>query len=69
MIPRAALLVSVLQLALTSFGQIPQGRPLSRGGGATVKPLVLEAQAKASLQKNTIRITPPLRSLLLKASS
>ena len=60
MIPRAALLVSILQFALSSFGQVPGGQAREQTGNVAIEPQVLEAGSKATLEKETIRVTLPL---------
>src|SRR5258708_17456919 len=60
MIPRAALLVSILQFALCSFGQVPGSQPRPRGRSVAVGTQVLDVGAKATLERDTIRLTLPL---------
>ena len=60
MIPRAALLVLIVQFALTSFGQVQNGQSRQQGGTVAVDLRVLEAGANATLEKETIRVTLPL---------
>lgn len=64
MIRRAVLLASFLQFALGSFGQVSgvQHRPLS--GTEAAVPQVLEAGAKATHEKDTIRGTLQLTAAL-----
>jgi hypothetical protein len=57
MIARLALLVPILQFALSSFPQVQSDRP---AGSVSVEVQVLEAGAKASLEKDTIRVMLPL---------
>jgi len=63
MIPRAALLVSILQFALVSFAQIPGVQPRQQAGNAADEPQVWEAGAKATLEKDTIHVTLPLSAV------
>jgi len=63
MIPRAALLVSVLQFALSSFGQVPGVQARQQAGNFATEPQVLEAGSKATLEKDTIRVTLPLSAV------
>jgi hypothetical protein len=63
MIPRAALLVSILQFALTSFGQVPGVQARQQAGNVATEPQVLEAGSKATLEKDTIRVTLPLSTM------
>jgi hypothetical protein len=60
MIPRAALLVSILQFALSSFRQVPGVQAREQAGNVAIEPQVLEAGTKATLEKDTIRVTLPL---------
>jgi len=61
MIPRTALLVSILQFALSSFGQVPMCKP------RTDRNVAIEPQcwsrSKATLEKETIRVTLPLSAV------
>src|ERR1035438_5970693 len=63
MIPRAALLVSILQFALSSFGQVPGVQARQQAGNVAIEPQVLEAGSKATLEKDTIRVTLPLNAV------
>ena len=63
MIPRAALLVSILQFALSSFGQVPGVQAREQTGNVAIEPQVLEAGSKATLEKETIRVTLPLSAV------
>ena len=60
MIPRAASLVLILQFAFSSFGQALDVQSRRQARSAAAEPLVLEAGAKATLEKDTIRVTLPL---------
>ena len=60
MIPRAALLVLILQFALSSFAQGQGVQPRQQAGRVAVEPQVLEAGAKTTLEKDTIRVMLPL---------
>src|SRR5580698_814506 len=63
MLPRAALLISILQFALSSFGQLPglQARQLTGSVGA--ESAIREAGAKATLEKDAIRVMLPIREV------
>src|SRR5258708_4975318 len=61
---RAALLVSFLQFVLGSFGQVSGSQPRPLSGTEATIPQVLEAGAKATLEKDTIRVTLPLSAVL-----
>ena len=63
MIPRAALLVSILQFALSSFAQGQGVQPRQQAGRVAVEPQVLEAGAKTTLEKDTIRVMLPLSAV------
>ncbi|HEY2470025.1 MAG TPA: alpha-2-macroglobulin family protein [Terracidiphilus sp.] len=60
MIARLAFLVSILQFASGSFAQIPGDEPGRIAGNATAELHVVEAGAKATFEKETIRLTLPL---------
>jgi hypothetical protein len=62
-IQRAALLVSILQFALSSSCQIPSIQPRQRAGSVAADLQVLEAGAKAALEKDIIRVTLPLSAV------
>ena len=64
MIRRAVLLVSFLQFALSSFGQILGAQPRPLSGTEAAVSQVLESGAKATLEKDTIRVTLPLTAVL-----
>jgi hypothetical protein len=60
MIPRAALLVSILQFALSSFGQVLGVQLRLQAGSVPTVPQVLEVGAKTTHAKDTIRVMLPL---------
>jgi hypothetical protein len=62
MIPRAALFVLILHFALSSLAQSPSVPALQ--SGARSVPQVLEPHAKATLEKDSIRVTLPLSAAL-----
>ena len=64
MIPRAALLVSILPFALSSFGQVPVAQSGQQAVSVAAEPQVSEAGSKATLEKDTIRVTLPLSAVL-----
>jgi hypothetical protein len=63
MIARAAILASIFQFALSSWGQAPGVHPRQQADSAAPLPQVVEAGAKATLGKNTIHVTLPLSAV------
>lgn len=59
MIPRVALLIPILELALCSFGQVPSVQDHKVTGSGTDDPQILEAGIRATLEKDLIRVTLP----------
>jgi hypothetical protein len=63
MIRRTALLVSILQFASISFAQNLSIQLRQQAGNAAAELQVLEAGAKATLEKDTIHVTLPLSAV------